>query len=109
MQVGDSIQTKNGLLIAKVRGWYCPVCAGSYGEFFRPILATRKARPIQVKDSESFAASSAAMNELEDAQSEISNLRHELNCLRTSLRDEMVRHREMQRQYLQKKHESKLK
>jgi len=28
---GDARQTKNGLLIAKINGWYCPVCAGSYG------------------------------------------------------------------------------
>lgn len=28
---GESIQTKNGFLIAKIGAWYCPVCAGSYG------------------------------------------------------------------------------
>lgn len=31
MEVGDAMQTANGFLIAKVGGWYCPVCAGSYG------------------------------------------------------------------------------
>jgi hypothetical protein len=31
MKAGDDCQTKNGFLIAKLDGWYCPVCAGSYG------------------------------------------------------------------------------
>jgi len=28
---GQSLQTQNGFLIASISGWYCPVCAGSYG------------------------------------------------------------------------------
>lgn len=28
---GESRQTQNGFLIAKIDGWYCPHCAGGYG------------------------------------------------------------------------------
>lgn len=31
LEVGQSLQTFNGYLVPKVSGWYCPVCAGSYG------------------------------------------------------------------------------
>lgn len=27
---GETMQTGNGFLIAKLDGWYCPKCAGSY-------------------------------------------------------------------------------
>lgn len=33
MKVGESRQTRNGFLIAKVKGWYCPICATSYGAY----------------------------------------------------------------------------
>lgn len=33
LEVGDSMQTGNGFLTARVPGWYCPVCAASYGDF----------------------------------------------------------------------------
>lgn len=32
MKCGESKQTDNGFLIARVKGWYCPKCAGSYGK-----------------------------------------------------------------------------
>lgn len=28
---GESMQTNNGFLIAKIGAWYCPRCSGSYG------------------------------------------------------------------------------
>lgn len=31
MEVGDSRQTFGGFIIAKIAGWYCPVCGGGYG------------------------------------------------------------------------------
>lgn len=31
LEVGQSRQTYNGFLVAKVPGWYCPKCAGAYG------------------------------------------------------------------------------
>ncbi len=33
---GESRQTKNGFLHVKITGWYCPVCAASYGNFSPP-------------------------------------------------------------------------
>jgi hypothetical protein len=33
---GESRQTKNGFLVVKITGWYCPVCAASYGNFSIP-------------------------------------------------------------------------
>lgn len=35
----ESKQTQNGFLIAKVDGWYCPVCACSYGPMTPPNAA----------------------------------------------------------------------
>jgi hypothetical protein len=32
LKEGDAQQTANGFLIAKITGWYCPKCAGSYGK-----------------------------------------------------------------------------
>lgn len=31
LEKGESRQTGNGFLIAKIAGWYCPKCAGAYG------------------------------------------------------------------------------
>lgn len=31
LEAGQSRQTYNGFLVAKVPGWYCPKCAGAYG------------------------------------------------------------------------------
>ncbi len=33
---GESRQTKNGFLVVKITGWYCPMCAASYGNFSIP-------------------------------------------------------------------------
>jgi len=33
LKKGDSRQTNNGFLIAKVPGYYCPTCAASYGNY----------------------------------------------------------------------------
>lgn len=35
LEVGESRQTNNGFLIARIAGYYCPVCAGSYGPYER--------------------------------------------------------------------------
>lgn len=31
MKTGESRHIRKGFLIAKIGGWYCPVCGGSYG------------------------------------------------------------------------------
>ena len=33
MKKGEARQTDNGFLISRIKGWYCPICAGSYGDF----------------------------------------------------------------------------
>lgn len=33
LKAGESRQTRSGFLTARVDGWYCPICAGSYGSF----------------------------------------------------------------------------
>ncbi len=30
LKKGQTLQTSNGFLIAKISGWYCPHCMGSY-------------------------------------------------------------------------------
>lgn len=45
LNVNQSVQTNNGFLTPKVHGWYCPKCAGSYGDYIQKSNQPTKDQP----------------------------------------------------------------
>jgi len=46
---GSELQTANGFLIAKIPGFYCPQCAGSYGG--KSVLINWPVRELKEKNA----------------------------------------------------------
>ena len=43
LNIGESMQTANGFIIAKVSGWFCPICGGGYGSGDPPATVRQSA------------------------------------------------------------------
>lgn len=52
LRVGETKQTRNGYLVSKIDGWYCPMCAGGYGGMTSPTYCIKSWSGMYLKSFE---------------------------------------------------------